>query len=151
QPLRPRPTMRGVCGGCNGWPCDPGLRPVRVMRPACDPDFVPIFPERVARVGRVANFRTQCCRPVHRQWSYHPAVRSFAGRVLRALANQPVPDACGDGPEPTIVDTFPVVATHRGVSMAHYQVDGYWVAGGIGDGAEDVPEGVEADAFVVDA
>src|SRR5262249_2408714 len=76
----------------------------------------------------------------------------FAGCVpilARGLAEQPLADVLGHGPEPAVLDALTVVPAHRGVGVAHDEVDGHGVAGRIGDGAEDVPEGVKADPIAV--
>src|SRR5262245_36567079 len=64
-------------------------------------------------------------------------------RVVRVVPEQPLPDVFRDGLEPAVVDPLAVVAGHRGVTMAHDDIAGYGVAGGVGDGAMDVSERIE--------
>ena len=54
-----------------------------------------------------------------------------------------------DGFQPAVVDALAVVRRHRGVGVAHDEVDGDGIAGGVGDGAEDVSQRVEADAVPI--
>src|SRR5262249_45282200 len=71
--------------------------------------------------------------------------------VVRGLAEQRLPHVFRGGPEPTVLDALAVVVTQAGVALTHVVVDGQGVARRVGDGADDMPRGVEADPLVMDA
>src|SRR5262249_879033 len=75
----------------------------------------------------------------------------FLDGVVRWLSEEPLPNMLRDGQQPAVLHTLPVVPANRGVAVAHNQVAGHGVTGHVGDGAEDVPERIEADPLAMDA